>query len=127
MLLQPMLKESPDKNSLLIIIDYYGLFFWLHLYPTSQETPKMFSCYATLFLSTKLCKKNSTNHNVCTKDGYREIPFLVFVKTSILHITNLLDYPGACPDEPLHILVARAVFCNQMIVTVEINQHKSGL
>jgi hypothetical protein len=43
MLLQPMLKESPDEKSLLIIINYYGLVFGFHIYPTSKETTKMFS------------------------------------------------------------------------------------
>ena len=60
MLLQPMLKESPDENSLLIITDYYVLVFGFHIYPTSKETTKMFSWYATLFLSTKLFHKTQT-------------------------------------------------------------------
>jgi hypothetical protein len=86
MLFQPMLKESPDENSLLIITDYYVLVFGFHIYPTSKETTKMFSWYATLFISTKLCKKTSTNHNVCTKDGYRKIPILQGVSKNCLHL-----------------------------------------
>jgi hypothetical protein len=42
MLLQPMLKESPDENSFLIIIDYYGLVFGFIFIPPPKKLQKCF-------------------------------------------------------------------------------------
>jgi hypothetical protein len=43
----------------------------------------------------------------------------------MLHITKLLDYPDACPDEPLQILVTKPVFVTKLSESLQTVQGDS--